>query len=232
MAGGLATRLGSLTRDRPKSLIRIRGKSFLAYQLELLKEAGIEEVVVCIGHLGEQIERCFGDGERHGVKLRYSVEETLLGTAGALKNADSLLGDPFLVMYGDSYLPIDFGSVGRYFESRNKLALMTVFRNHDCFERSNTAIEGDLVTGYDKEARTHRMVHVDYGASVFRKKALDMSPEDRYDPLEDLFRQLIAAKELLAYQVHDRFYEIGSVQGLRQFEEYVGREHDSLESSG
>ena len=222
LAGGLATRLGGLSKNQPKSMIRIQGKPFLAYQLELLKKAGIEEIVVCIGHLGEQIETYFGGGERHGVRLGYSVEETLLGTAGALKNAGPLLDDPFLVMYGDSYLPIDFRSVMRYFESEDKLALMTVFRNYDRFERSNTAIEGDLVTGYDKEAKTQRMVYVDYGASVFRKKALEMIPEDRYYSLEEFFRRLIAAKELLAYQVQERFYEIGSVQGLKGFRKFIG----------
>ena len=231
LAGGLATRLGGLTRNQPKSMIRIQGKPFLAYQLELLKKAGMEEIVVCIGHLGEQIETYFGGGERHGVRLRYSVEKTLLGTAGALKNAGYLLDGPFLVMYGDSYLPIDFGSVTRYFQSQEKLALMTVFRNYDRFDRSNTAIEGNLVTEYDKKAKTQRMVYIDYGASVFRKKVLEMIPEDRHYSLEELFRQLITTKDLLAYQVQERFYEIGSAQGLRQFEDYISEEHDSLKSS-
>ena len=231
LAGGLATRLGCLTKNQPKSMVRIQGKPFLAYQLELLKKAGMKEIVVCIGHLGEQIETYFGSGERHGVRLRYSVEKTLLGTAGALKNAGYLLDDLFLVMYGDSYLPIDFGSVTRYFMSKEKLALMTVFKNHDCFERSNAAIEGDLVTRYDKQAKTSRMVYVDYGASVFRKKVLEMIPEDRHYSFEELFRQLIPAKELLAYQLQERFYEIGSAQGLRQFEEYKRSELDSLKSS-
>jgi NDP-sugar pyrophosphorylase family protein len=222
LAGGLATRLGNLTKDQPKSMLKISGKPFLEYQLEILGGAGIKDIVLCVGHLGEQIESFFGNGKQYGVTLRYSIEDSPLGTAGALKKAQTLLSDPFFTMYGDSYLFVDFTSVMRYFSSKNKLALMTVFKNNNRYDRSNTVVEGKLVKKYSKQERTDDMVYIEYGANLFRKKALELVPENHFYELEDLFPRLIAAKELLAYEVKERFYEIGSPQGLSEFEEYVG----------
>lgn len=221
LAGGLATRLGDLTGDHPKSLLKIQGKPFLEYQLGLLRRAGIGDVVLCLGHLGEQIERYFGDGQKFGVSIRYSIEEKPLGTAGALRNAKDLLNDIFFCMYGDSYLFINFLEVMRYFESQNKLALMTVFNNHNLFDKSNTAVEGNLVSRYDKNDSTGDMAYIDYGLNIFRKQALDMAPSNQFYSLEDLFPRLIALQELLAYEVEERFYEIGSPQGFRDFNEYI-----------
>lgn len=221
LAGGLATRLGHLTKDLPKSLVEIQGRPFLEYQLDLLRRAGIRNIVLCVGHLGRQIEGYFGDGQKHGVSIRYSYEDTPLGTAGALKNAASLLSDIFCCMYGDSYLSVDFPAVMRYFEAQDKLALMTVFENHGRFDKSNTAVEGNLISRYDKQEKTREMVYIDYGVSVFRKRVLEMVPAGRFYSLEDLFSRLIASQELLAYEVTERFYEIGSPQGFTEFNEYV-----------
>jgi NDP-sugar pyrophosphorylase family protein len=222
LAGGLATRLGDLARNRPKSLIEVAGKSFLAYQLDFLRKAGVTEVVLCIGHLSEQIRRRFGDGTEFGVHITYSVEKELLGTAGALRKAEPLLSDLFFTLYGDSYVFLDFDRVFQYFGSKRKLALMTVLKNYDRHDRSNTAVEGNLVSHYNKEARYDDMVYIDYGVCLFRKEALTMVPEDRTHSLEKLFSQLVEMRELLAYEVKERFYQIGSPKGLREFEEYVG----------
>jgi NDP-sugar pyrophosphorylase family protein len=221
LAGGLAARLGDLARNRPKSLIEVAGKPFLEHQLEFLRKAGLTEVVLCIGHLGEQIRRRFGDGAEFGVNITYSVEKEMLGSAGALKNAEALLEDVFYTMYGDSYLFLDFASTMSYFLSQNKLALMTVYRNQDRYDRSNTAIAGNLVTKYTKQDRTQDMVYIDYGANIFRKEALKMIPEDQFYPLEEFFPRLIVKEELLAFEVKERFYEIGSPQGIKDFAEYI-----------
>jgi NDP-sugar pyrophosphorylase family protein len=221
LAGGLATRLGELSAGCPKSMLKIQEKPFLEYQLELLRRAGIGNVVLCLGYLGEKIERHFGDGNRFGVSLRYSIEDRPCGTAGALRNAKNLLDDTFFCMYGDSYLFINFTEVMRYFESQNKLALMTVFHNNNLFDKSNTTVEGNLVTEYDKNGGTGDMVYIDYGLHIFRKRALDMVPDNRSYSLEELFPRLIAMRELLAYEVEERFYEIGSPQGFRDFSNYI-----------
>jgi len=222
LAGGLASRLGYLTESRPKSLMMFKGKPFLEYQLEQLRQAGIKDIVLCIGYLGEQIQECIGNGEKYGMHIRYSVEKTPLGTAGALRKAEPLLTDPFFTLYGDSYVFVDFGRIIRHFLSKDRLALMTVYRNYDRFDSSNTAFNGRIVTRYDKEAKTEDMVYIDYGVNAFRKQVLDMIPEGRSYSLGDIFRGLIATEDLLAFEIEQRFYEIGSPQGLKDFRKFVG----------
>lgn len=221
LSGGLGTRLGELTRNTPKSLIQIAGKPFLEYQLDFLKKAGIENILLCTGHMGKQIENIFGNGNRYGVNIKYSHEEKPLGTAGALKNGEDKLKDPFITLYGDSYVFLDFSEMTSYFQSQDKLALMTVFRNSDRYDRSNTAIQGHLVKEYSKKNRTGDMEYIDYGVNIFRKSVLEMIPENQFCSLEELFPKLIEEEQLLAYEVHQRFYETGSPEGLEDFKQYI-----------
>ncbi len=221
LAGGLATRLGALTRNQPKSMVEVDGKPFLEYQLELLKGNAIKDVVLCIGHMGEQIEMHFGDGSRYGVNIKYSVEDKLLGTAGALKRAEGLLDDVFFTLYGDSYLFLDFSLCMSYFRSQNKIALITVYKNCDPYDRSNTAIEGSLVKKFSKREKSEDMVYIEYGANIFRKEVLGLIPEDQCYSLDDLFPRLIEKQEVLAFEVNERFYEIGSPEGFKEFEDFV-----------
>ena len=224
LAGGLAKRLRPLTEKIPKSLVEIEGKPFLEYQLDFLKAGGVSDVVLCVGYLGEQIEKYFGDGGGFGVNIKYSREgDTLLGTAGALKKAVNLLQEEFYVMYGDSYLFLDFTNIMCYFKNQNKLALMTVYKNRGRYDASNTVIEGGLVRRYSKQDRTADMVYIDYGANILRKQALGIAPADRPYSLEELFPALIERNELLAYEVKERFYEIGSPEGLAEFTKYISR---------
>lgn len=223
LAGGLATRLNPLTQSQPKSMIRVSGRPFLEYQLEFLKQQSIiDSILLCTGHLQEQIEDYFGDGKRFGIRIKYSHEDRLLGTAGALRNAGHLLDDVFFTLYGDSYLFVDLQDMFSFFKSRNKLALMSVYKNHDKYDRSNTAIDGEMVKKHNKETRSGDMVYIEYGANIFRKEVIQMIPDDRPYSLSELFVQLIEKEELLAYKVAERFYEIGSLSGLRDFEEFAG----------
>ena len=221
LAGGLATRLGELTTKCPKSMVKLLDKPFLTYQLELLRASGIIDIVLCIGHLGIQIMDTFRDGSKFGMHIRYSAEDKPLGTAGALKHAESLLAKPFFVMYGDSYLFLDLPKVMSYFLSQDKLALATVFRNQDAYVRSNMVIRGNMVLEYNKLKKSKDMVYIDYGASIFTKEALHLVPENHVYSLEDLFIRLIEKEQLLAFEVNDRFYEIGSPQDLKDFEAFV-----------
>ena len=223
LAGGMATRLGELTKNRPKSLVAIQGKPFLAYQLELLKDHEISDIVLCIGHLGGQIRKAFGDGSNYGVHLTYSLEDEPLGTAGALKNAAPYLNDTFLVIYGDSYLLLDFVKIYAYFLTQQKLSLDTVFRNNDAFDASNIVIRDNMVEVYSKSEKTPDMVYIDCGAVIFHKEVLQLIPEDHFYSLEELFLRLIEKEQLLAFEVKERFYEIGSPQGLKDFEAFIQR---------
>lgn len=220
-AGGLATRLGLITQHRPKSLVCIGGRPFLDYQLELLSRNGVNDVVLCLGHLGEQIEEHVGDGSRYGVTITCSREPVRLGTAGALKHAAPLLADFFFTLYGDSYTPIDFSALTRFFRSRKALALMTVYRNDGAYDRSNTVVARDRVVYYSKENTRPDMVYIDYGVNYFAKDVLTWIPEREFSGLEELFAKLIERGALLAYEAHERFYEIGSPEGLRDFERFA-----------
>ena len=221
LAGGLAMRLGDLTRNQPKSMVKVLGRPFLEYQLELLRKSGIKNIILCIGYMGEQIERHFGNGKRYGVNIKYSLEDRPLGTAGALKKAQALLDVVFFTMYGDSYLCLDFSLVMSHFQSQSKLALMTVYKNFDCYDRSNTVVEGNLVKKFNKKEKTEDMVYIEYGANIFKKEVLEMIPGNRFYSLDDLFPRLIDQKQLLAFEVKERFYEIGSLLGLTEFVELI-----------
>ena len=218
LAGGLGTRLRPLTSEVPKALIPIGGKPFLHHQIDLLKRRGIRDIVLCVGHLGDRVKDYFGDGRWLGVRIKYSEEESqLLGTAGAIKNAEPLLRDDFFLMYGDSYLMIDYREIMRYFRRFDRLGLMVVWRNVDRFERSNVMVEGNLVTVYNKDQKSPDMVYINYGLSVLRKEALAFIPAGRPFSQEDFYQILIDQGELLTFEVEQRFYEIGSPKGLEEF---------------
>jgi len=222
LAGGLATRLRPLTTTTPKSMVMVHGKPFLAYQLDFLKKDGITDIVLCVGHLNEQIESYFGDGSRFGVRIRYSKEEgTLLGTAGALRNALDLLDDTFFVMYGDSYLFLDFKEIWKFFHQFNKSGLMVVYKNENRYDTSNVSINGNFVQHYSKTEKTPDMVYIDYGVSILRKRVLEAVRKNEYYSLETLFSSLIGQQQLLSYLTNQRFYEIGSVEGLKEFQDYA-----------
>jgi len=223
LAGGLGTRLGLLAKDTPKSMIRICGKPFLEYQLELLKKNNLEEIVLCVGHLKDKIESYFGNGARFGVSIEYSKEEKPLGTAGALRNAENLLGDDFLVLNGDSYLDINYRKIIERYKLGNKIGLMVVYKNNNKYDKSNVMIANELVTNYDRAGRVENMSYIDYGLSVLNKKALKFVPKGKFFQLDEVYRELIKRRELMAFKTQVRFYEIGSVQGLEDFTTIIER---------
>src|ERR1700746_2162223 len=143
LAGGLATRLRPVTEKIPKALVEVAGRPFLEHQIELLKRNSVEEVVLCVGYLGQMIEQRYGNGETVGIRIRYSYDgPKLLGTGGALKRALGLLPDAFFVLYGDAYLPVDYQAVAATFREGDKPALMTVFANADAWDTSNVWFDG------------------------------------------------------------------------------------------
>jgi N-acetyl-alpha-D-muramate 1-phosphate uridylyltransferase len=228
LAGGLATRLRPLTETIPKALIDIAGRPFIARQLDGLRAQGASRVVICAGYLGEQIQDVVRDGRDFGLRVDWAFDgPTLLGTAGAIKRALPLLGGPFFVLYGDSYLPIAWRPVQAAFFASNAPALMTVFRNDGRFDRSNVELEQDRIIAYNKRNPTIRMHYIDYGLGVFGPSAFDAVPDDRAADLSDLYSSLAEWSQLAAYEVHDRFYEIGSVEGLAATREYFANPRSS-----
>jgi len=222
LAGGMATRLGDLARDTPKALIDVAGRPFIAHQLDLLRAHGLTDIVLCTGHLGARLEEVLGDGSRYGVCVRYSPDGPRpLGTGGALRQALPLLGEAFLTMYGDSYLECDYRAVERAFLASGRPALLTVMRNDDQWDRSNVLCVDGRIVRYSKEHKTADMRHIDYGLAAMRAGVLRLYPEERTLDLARVYEDLAARDELAAYEVSDRFYEIGTPSGLEETRQHL-----------
>lgn len=218
LAGGLATRLRPITEKIPKSLVPVAGRPILSHQLEMLHAQGIRHAVLCIGFLGEMIQREFGD-EACGIKLDYSFDgEKLLGTGGAIKRALPKLGEEFFILYGDSYLPIPYAPVAEFFHRSDKTGLMTVYRNEGKYDASNVVFADGEIKVYDKKAKLPDMRHIDYGLSLFKSSVFETYPVDEKFDLAEVMGKLVREKQLAGYEVLERFYEMGSPAGLAELE--------------
>lgn len=211
-----------LTENIPKSLISINGEPFIAHQLRLLQQQGIQRVVICTGFLGEMVQEYVGDGKVFQLQVSYSSDgDKLLGTAGAIKNAFPLLSDKFFVLYGDSYLPCEYAATQLAFVRSHKNALMTVFHNEGQWDKSNVEFFDGEILNYDKKNKSERMHHIDYGLGIFHKKVFSEIPDELPHDLADLYQSILAKKQLAAFEVKERFYEIGSFSGISELERYL-----------
>ncbi len=222
LAGGLATRLRPLTEKIPKALIEVAGHPFLWHQIQLLKRNGIRKIILSVGYLGEQIENLYGDGSMLGVSIVYAFDgPVLLGTAGAIRNAIELLPERFFVLYGDSYLTCDYRAIENNFVRSNQAGLMTVYRNEGSFDTSNVEFDGKRILKYDKIDRTSAMHYIDYGLGAFQRSVFASLPAGEKTDLASVYQKLLREGQLAAYEVHERFYEIGSSEGLRDTDDYL-----------
>jgi N-acetyl-alpha-D-muramate 1-phosphate uridylyltransferase len=221
LAGGLGTRLGSKVRDTPKPLLDVAGEPFLIHQLRLLARYGARRAVVSVGYLGEQIERRIGP-EQFGVSLTYSYDGlTPLGTLGAVRQAAPELGERFLVLYGDTYLRVDYRGAGRAWTRSGLPAMMTVLRNEGRWDTSNASFDGRRVTRYDKRSPDPSMEWIDYGLGGLTAAALQ-SVADDVTELADLYHQLSVDGRLFGYPADNRFYEIGTPESLAEADAFLG----------
>jgi NDP-sugar pyrophosphorylase family protein len=230
LAGGLGTRMGRWTSEIPKAMIPVAGLPFVRHQLDLLVNGGVSDVLICTGYLGEMIERETVDQPTPGLSVRCLADgPQLIGTAGALRRASAkgLVDDVFLVLYGDSYLEIDYRSVWNTFDSVRFKALMTVLHNDEELDRSNAAFDNGMVTMYRKgveDPASLGLEFVDYGLSIITRATLDeLVPEDEHSDLAGLFEQLAEADVLQGFRAANRFYEIGSESGLVDLEAHLAR---------
>lgn len=232
LAGGLGTRLNAINPGLPKSMVAVCGRPFIAHQLQLLRRQGVTKVVLCVGHNAQPLIDFVGDGKQFDLTVEYSCDDEtsdslessqakLLGTGGALLKASRLIDSPFAVLYGDSWLEVEFAPIIEAFERLNKPALVTVYRNENRYIPSNLKVEGQLVTAYNKEQPSADMVHVDFGLSIFSKQAFIAFAAQRSFDLASLITSLIAARQLACYEVSQRFYEVGTPQALKELEEHL-----------
>ena len=221
LAGGIASRLRPITKTIPKSLVLVAGKPFICRQLDYLHGQGVRRVVLCIGYLGEMIQAEVGSGERFGLEVTYVTDgPNLLGTGGAVKNALPILGNHFFVLYGDSFLPVNFGVVEQAFLASGLPALMTVLKNGDQWDKSNVLFSYGKLLEYNKRSPRPDMAHIDFGLGVVSASVFDSYPDSLPFDLGDVYEALSLQGRLAGLEVYQRFYEIGSHVGLKETEEY------------
>ena len=230
LAGGLGTRMQSQAAGLPKALVPIGGRPFVDYQLELLAASGVQDIVFCIGYGGAALQRHVGDGAAYGLSVRYVDEgDELRGTAGALRLAldEGALAEAFFVLYGDSYLPVDMEPVWQAFWASDLPAMMSVHLNEDRWDTSNAIVSAGRVELYDKrgtDARAAERRWIDYGLSVLRAELIDQRIRaDTTADLADLYHDLSLEGKLAAFEVKERFYEVGSPEGLAELERHLAR---------
>jgi NDP-sugar pyrophosphorylase family protein len=223
LAGGLGVRLGVHVRETPKPLLEVAGEPFLIHQLRLLARHGARETVICVGYLGERIERRIGH-RQFGLKIAYSYDgPELIGTLGAVRRALPALGGRFLVLYGDTYLRIDYGAATSSWKEAGLPAMMTVLRNQGRWDTSNASFDGRLVTAYDKRDPAPEMEWIDYGLGGLMPAAVEAVDESVSD-LADLYRELADRRSLFGFAASERFYEIGTPEALAEASEFLARQ--------
>jgi len=227
LAGGLGTRMAGVTTTLPKAMIPVNGKPFVDHQLTWLASQGIGDIVFAIGHQGAMIQDFVGDGGPWGVAVRYVVDgQKLLGTAGAIRNAidRDLMNDGFFVLYGDSYLNVDFRAVWKA-AGEGAWPLMTILRNEGQWDKSNVVLTDGEITLFEKgrdDAVRIGMNHIDYGLSVMTRDAITrFVASGEHADLAGICHHLSLQRQLRAFEVFERFYEIGSPQGLVELEDHL-----------
>lgn len=221
LAGGMGTRIQSVAGDLPKALIPVAGRPFIRHQLDLLRRHDLNRILLLVGYRGELIEKELGDGSSIGFEISYVHEQPgrLLGTGGAILNAYDRLAPEFMVMYGDSYLPVDYQAMIQWYRKQNLPAVMSVFRNSGQWDSSNVRIDGSRVDYYDKKAKPGDADYIDYGLSILTR---DIMSQYRRHPmpldLAVILSELVASRQLAAYEVTRRFYEIGKPSGLAELD--------------
>lgn len=223
LAGGLATRMHPETEQVPKSLLLVNGRPFVDWQLDCFVASGARSVVMCVGHLGEQIETHVKRALDRGLTVSYSYDgEGLVGTGGALRRAFARLESEFVLTYGDSYLPFDYAAPLADLRAHpDALATMSVYKNRGAFGPSNVSLDGDWVAKYEKSAADPAFDSIDYGAIALRRSTLSDIEDGAVWGVDALFRKLARKRQLRAFVVPERFYEVGSPEGRQDLERHL-----------
>ena len=221
LSGGRGTRLGHLTDAVPKPMVTVDDRPFLEYEMALLARHDVTDVVLCLGYLGDQVRDYFGD-DAFGMHVEYSWDgDRPLGTIGALKHAEPLLESSFFTMYGDTYLMLNYQGLMDFLLLSPRLGAMAVLHNHDSYGPSDLRVVDGIVEEFDKHHHRPELDWVNFGVTALRRDALRLVPPDHFCDDETFYQELVARRQLGAYEVKNRFYEIGSPSGLEQFKEFV-----------
>ena len=224
LAGGLGERLRPVTEKIPKPMVEVAGKPFLYHMLKMLSAYSIDKALILAGYKADVITEFLKHWNQPGMTVTLSIEPKPLGTGGALKYAEKMIDDEFILLYGDSYLPIDYDDLAGKFRKCGKSGMMVVYDNAvDTSVKNNVKVDEGLVAVYNKDAEGGGFPYVEAGVLAFRKDVLNLMPPGRAVSLEEeIFPKLIAGRELASYVTAQRFYDIGTPERLKAFEEYIG----------
>ncbi len=221
LAGGRGERLRPLTDTIPKPMVPVNGRPFLEYLIELLKQNGIEEIVLCVGYLHEKITDYFGDGSDFGIRIIYSVGDISFETGKRLKKVEDLLDEKFLLLYCDNYWPLRLPDIVEFYEKCGALAMMTVYRNKKGVTKNNLKVEGNFVTKYDRSRLDKGLNGVDIGFFIFKKEVLDLIGDENYSFEEKVFPILIEKGQFAAFLTDQKYYSISAMERLMETESFL-----------
>jgi D-glycero-D-manno-heptose 1,7-bisphosphate phosphatase len=222
LAGGKGTRLYPITKDTPKPMIEFHGKPFISYLLQMLKDNGVEKVLLLLGHLPEKIMDYCGDGSRWGLKIDYSIGGVDDDTGTRIVNATQKIDDTFLLMYCDNYWPMDLARMKNHFEANECDAMVTVYMNKDKYTKDNILIGDDgFIRVYDKGRKTPGLKGVDIGFLIMKKRCIDLLPEGNTHFEREIYPSLSEAHKFLAYPTEHRYYSVSSHERLSLTNEFL-----------
>lgn len=222
LAGGLGSRLQTLTEKTPKPMVAFHGKPFVEYLVEMLRGQGIKEIVFLLGYLPEAVMNYFGDGRNLGLSVRYSVQPVETDTGSRLKAAADLLEDSFLLLYCDNYLPLRLQEMWDFWKRSEREAMITVYANTDGWTRSNLKVDAEgFVSIYDKSRTRPDLQGVDIGFGFFQKHHIAGLPEGNVSFEKELYPFLVQKGQLAGYVTHHRYYSVGSLERLKETEKFL-----------
>jgi|AP95_1055475.scaffolds.fasta_scaffold26371_2 D-glycero-alpha-D-manno-heptose-7-phosphate kinase len=200
LVGGLGTRLHPYTEQVPKPMVEIEGRPFLEFKIESLRKHGIKDFILLVGHLGEKVEEHFGDGKRFGINIQYSYEkEKLLGTAGAIKNAEHLIKGDFIATNGDTFLDIDFEKLINLHETHDSPFTLTVAHATHPKTQELVEVKDDRIAAiykrdtpeHENHLQTTNKPFVNAGCYIMSKEILNLIPPNQKISLEqEIFPQV------------------------------------------
>ncbi len=226
LAGGKGTRLMPLTKDLPKPMVQVQGKPFLFWQLDYLRNQGVTSVTLLVSYRAEVIIDYFSKFPMEDLEIRFAFEKEPLGTGGALAQDLDILPEVFWLLNGDSYLPANLPAMAQFFNRRNFKACIATMPSHEIGVPGNMdAAAGDRVTEYKKDATAEDGLSlVDAGLYLISKSVVSNGKRGRFD-LGELWPGLIQAETLGHYPVEKRYFDIGTIERLKIFEDYVLKSH-------
>ncbi len=217
--GGFGKRVKSISKQKPKCLIKFKKKSFLYWQLNMFRENGIKEVIICAGYKNQFISQEIKKLNIDNLKIKIIKENYPLGTGGAIKNCKKSLKNFFYVTYGDSWLNLRFSNLKKKFlKSKSKNIITVIDKKKIKNHQPNILIKNNKVIDYCKNKENYNFI--DYGLMIFNRTIFNKIKKKRFD-LSYIINKLISSKSTDYYKVKSKFYEIGSLKGIKEFKEII-----------